>query len=276
LPNSGFPLMLVSMKDKGPILVLLLVAVGLGIALIVINKEASDQAKDAADGLTVASNTVTSVKQQMAELQVVNQTLESNLTTARTDFSNKIALADANLHTTEADLEKAVAEAKAETKSVADSNALALAQRDERIADLASHNEALDKESAALHIAITNLEFKIATTEVKLANSEGDRAFLLKELKTLQAEKLDLEQKFNNIADIRDQLHKLKVEAAIARRLDWIRRGVYDSFKEKGGQLLIQPLPQTPPPASNGANVELKEGGAVKIQTAPPTDAPPK
>src|SRR5271168_4324791 len=100
--------MLVSMKDKGPILVLLLVAVGLGIALIVINKEASDQAKDAADGLTVASNTVTSVKQQMAELQVVNQTLESNLTTARTDFSNKIALADANLHTTEADLEKAV------------------------------------------------------------------------------------------------------------------------------------------------------------------------
>jgi chromosome segregation ATPase len=267
--------MLVLMKDKGPILVLLLVAVGLGIALIVINKEASDQAKDAADSLAVASNTVTSVKKQMAELQVVNQTLESNLTATRTDFSNKMALADANLRTTEADLEKSVAEAKAETKSLVDSNTAALAQRDGKISELESHNEALDKEAAALHIAITNLESRIATTQEKLANSEGDRAFLLKELKTLQAEKLDLEDKFNNIADIRDQLHKLKREAAIARRLDWIRRGMYDSFKAKGGELLASP-PQGPLTGSGGANVELKQSGGVKIQTSPPTNDPPK
>jgi chromosome segregation ATPase len=267
--------MLVSMKDKGPILVLLLVAVGLGIALIVINKEASDQAKDAADSLATASNTVTSVKKQMAELQTVNQTLESNLTAARADFSNKISLAEANLRTTEADLEKTVAEAKAETKAMSDSNAAAIAQQNAQIAGLESHNEELEKESAALHVAITNLESKIAITQSKLANSEGDRAFLLKELKTLQAEKLDLEQKFNNIADVREQLHKLKVEAALARRLDWIRRGMYDSFKAKGGGLLAQPSPQAPSPGSSGANVELKESGGVKIQTSP-TNAPPK
>jgi chromosome segregation ATPase len=268
--------MLVFMKDKGPILVLLLVAVGLGIALIVINKEAADQAKDAADSLATASNTVTSVKKQMAELQVVNQTLESNLTATRTDFSNKIALADANLRTTEADLEKSVAESKAETKAVADSNAVMLAQRDEKIAELESHNEALDKEAAALHVAITNLESRIASTQDKLAKSEGDRTFLLKELKTLQAEKLDLEQKFNNIADVREQLHKLKVEAALARRLDWIRRGMYDSFKAKGGELLVHQLPQSSSPGSSGANVELKQSGGVKIQTSSPTNAPPK
>jgi chromosome segregation ATPase len=253
--------MLRLMKDKGPILVLLLVAVGLGIALIVINKEAADQAKDSADSLAVASNTVTSVKKQMAELQVVNQTLESNLTATRTDFSNKISLADANLRTTEADLEKTVAEAKAESKAAAD----AVAQRDEKITELENRNEALDKEAASLHVAITNLDAKIATTQIKLAKSEGDRTFLLNELKALQAEKLELEQKFNNIADVREQLHKLKQEAVVARRLDWIRRGMYDSFTSRGGQLA---------PASS-ANVELKQSGGVKIQTTP-TNAPPK
>jgi DNA repair exonuclease SbcCD ATPase subunit len=267
--------MLVSMKDKGPILVLLLVAVGLGIALIVINKEAADQAKEAADSLATASNTVTSVKKQLAELQTVNQTLESNLTTTRIDFSNKMALADANLRTTEADLQKTVAEAKAETKAVADSNAVALAERDQKIAELDSRNEALDKEAAALHIAITNLEARISATQDKLARSEGDRTFLLKELKTLQAEKFDLEQKFNNIADVREQLHKLKTEAAIARRLDWIRRGMYDSFKQKGGELLVNGS-SVPSSASGGANVELKQSGGVKIQTSSPTNAPPK
>jgi len=264
------------MKDKGPILVLLLVAVGLGIALIVVNKEAADQAKEAADSLAVASNTVTSVKKQMAELLTVNQTLESNLTTVRTDFSNKMALADANLRTTEADLEKAVAEAKAETKAVAESNTVTLAERDQKIAELESHSESMDKESAALHVAITNLDTRIATTQEKLARSEGDRTFLLNELKTLQAEKLTLENKFNNITDIREQLHKLKVEAAIARRLDWMRRGMYSSFTEKGGELLIHPLPVVPPSDSTGANVELKQSGGVKIQTLPPTNAPPK
>jgi len=173
-------------------------------------------------------------------------------------------------------LEKSVAEAKAESKAAADSNAVMLAQRDEKITELESHNEALDKESAALHVAITNLESRIAATQEKLAKSEGDRTFLLKELKMLQAEKLDLEQKFNNIADVRDQLHKLKVEDGIARRLDLIRRGMYDSFKAKGGEVLIQPSPQAPAPGSSGANVELKQGGGVKIQTSPNTHAPPK
>jgi hypothetical protein len=276
LPIFGFATMFVSMKDKGPILVLLLVAVGLGIALIVVNKEAADQSREAADSLAVASNTVTSVKKQLAELQTVNQTLESNITAVRTDFSNKMTLADANLRTTEADLEKAVAEAKAETKAAADSNAVVLAQQDQKIADLESHNAALDKEADALHVAITNLETRIAATKEKLANSEGDRTFLLNELKTLQSEKIDLETKFNSIADVREQLRKLKAEAAIARRLDWMRRGMYDTFKEKGGELLIHPLSLVPPPASSGANVELKESGGVKIQTSPPTNAPPK
>src|SRR5208282_939831 len=77
LPNAAFGPMLALMNNKGPILVLLLVAVGLGIALIVVNKEAADQAKDAAYNLTVSSNTLVLDKKRLDELQTVNQMLET-------------------------------------------------------------------------------------------------------------------------------------------------------------------------------------------------------
>jgi chromosome segregation ATPase len=263
------------MKDKGPVLVLLLVAVGLGIALIVVNKEASDQAKEAAYNLTVFSNTVVSDSKRLAELQTVNQTLETNLAATRTEFSNKLALTEANLRATEASLDKASAEAKAEAKAQADSNA-ALAQRDQKISELESQNGALDKEAASLRVAISNLDARITATQEKLAKSEGDRAFLTKELKMLKAEKEDMEKRFNSIADVRDQLRKLKIEAAVARRLDVVRREMYASFADKPGE----PLVHTPPPAglpeTGGANVELRESGGSKIQIPPSTNAPPK
>jgi chromosome segregation ATPase len=254
--------MLFWMKDKGPILVLLLVAVGLGIALIVINKEAADQARDASASLATASNTVVSVKKEMNELQVVNQTLESNMAAARTDYSNKMALADANLRSTEADLEKAVAEAKAEGKALADSNAVALSERDQKISELESRNEAMDKETSSLHVALTNLDARIAATQEKLAKSEGNRDVLLNELMMLQLEKAEMESRFNDITEVRHQLRKLKAEAALARRLDSMRKGMYGSFKENS--------------ASSGANIELNQSGGVKIQTNSPGNAPPK
>jgi chromosome segregation ATPase len=268
--------MLVLMKNKGFIFVLLLVSVGLGIALIVVNKEAADQRKDAAQNSATASNTIVSVKRQLEESETVNQTLETNLTAARADFSNKLAVSEANLHSTEANLDKAVAEAKAEAKAQTDSNAVALAQRDGKIAELESDNQALDTEAASLRIAITNVQARIAATQAKLAKSEGDKAFLLKELKVLQDEEGDMEKKFNNITSVRDQLRKLKSEAAIARRLDWIRRGINDSFKDKGGELLIRHSANVPPATNSGAAVELRERGGVKIQTPPATNAPPK
>jgi chromosome segregation ATPase len=252
--------MLFSMKDKGPILVLLLVAVGLGIALIVINKEASDQARDAVASLATASNTVVSVKKEMNELQVVNQTLESNITSARADFSNKMALADANLRSTEADLEKAVAEAKAESKALADSNAVVLSERDQKISELESRNEAMDKEEGSLHVALTNLDARIAVAQEKLAKSEGNRDVLLNELMMLQLEKAEMENRFNDITEVRHQLRKLKAEAVLARQLDSMRKGMYGSFKD----------------ASSGANIELEQSGRVKIQTNSPGNPPPK
>jgi chromosome segregation ATPase len=264
------------MNNKGPILVLLLVAVGLGIALIVVHKQTGDQAKEAAYNLTTFSNKVVSDSKRLAELEAVNQALETNLAATRLDFSNKLGLTDASLRAAEANLEKAVAEAKAQAKAQADSNAVALAQRDQKISQLENQNSALDKESAALRLAITNLDARIASTQGKLDRSEGDRAFLSKQLKVLKAEKEDLEKRFSSLADVRDQLRKLKMEAAVDHRLDRIRRSIDASFKDKGGELALHPILSNAPPDTSGANVELRQSGGVKIQIPPPTDAPPK
>jgi len=151
-----------------------------------------------------------------------------------------------------------------------------LAQRDQKISDLTTQNEFLDKEASSLRAAITNLDTRIAATQGKLARSEGDRAFLSNELKVLKAEKENMLKRFNDITAVREQLHKLKIEASIARKLDKERRGIEETFKEKGGELSVQPAPAGPPPSSDGATVELRQGGGVKIQTSPATNAPPK
>ncbi|HTA28945.1 MAG TPA: hypothetical protein VK731_00595, partial [Candidatus Cybelea sp.] len=61
------------MNNKGLIFVLLLVSIGLGIALIVVDKEAADQKKDAIANSIAASNQIVSVKSQVQDLQSVNQ-----------------------------------------------------------------------------------------------------------------------------------------------------------------------------------------------------------
>jgi len=267
---------LTPMKDKGLILVLLIVAVGLGIALVVVNKRAADERKEAAGNLVVQSNTVVSVKKSLAEAEAVNQALETNMAAIRADYSNKLALSDANLRSAEAALEKVKEEAKAETKAQADTDAAALAERDKKIADLEGRNQELDKQAAELGSAITNLQKRIELTQSKLDKSEGDRDLLLKELKSLQAAKEDLEKRFNTIAELRTQLSKLRTEEIIARRLDWMRRGVYTTGGEKGGERLIHPSPLYSPGAGSGANVEIGRHGPAKIQQNPPTNAPPK
>jgi len=57
---------------------------------------------------------------------------------------------------------------------------------------------------------------------------------LLSELKQLQAKKDDLEEMFNDLTFLRTRVRELRAELTLSRELDWIRRGVYASFKEKG------------------------------------------
>jgi chromosome segregation ATPase len=259
-----------SVKDKAPIIVLVLVAVGLAIGLIVVNNKASLQKKEADDSIRSLSNIVISTKATLAEYQSVNQTLETNLAATKAEASNKLSLSEANLHSTEAELEKARAEAKAQ----AEADAAAVAQRDKKISDLQNQNVDLDKKAADLRATIATLDTQIADTKKKLAESQGDRTLLLAELKRLQARQAELERKFHDLAALRLEIRKLKEEATLARQLDWMRRGVYASFGEKGAELLMKHGAEPPPPATNAQlNVEIHQSGTIKITPTTPTNS---
>jgi chromosome segregation ATPase len=151
-----------------------------------------------------------------------------------------------------------------------------LKQREQRIAELESTNQALDKQALELSTSITNLTIQIAETKRRLEASEGDKAFLEKELKRLVEEKTELERQFNDLAILRAQVVKLKEELNIARRVQWIRQGLFASPDQKGAAQLIR-SPASPPPVVAqpiyDLNVEVSTDGPPKI-VAPATNKP--
>ncbi|MGD0813738.1 MAG: hypothetical protein ABSA83_09055 [Verrucomicrobiota bacterium] len=257
------------MKDKAPIIILIIVAIGLGVALIVISNKAKEDKVQADSSIKTLSNSWTSARASLDEQQSVNRALESNLAATKVEYSNKLAARETQLAGTEEDLAKAKAQAKAQ----ADAATAEIAQKDKKIADLENQNQALDKESADLRGSISNLETQITLTKKKLDASEGDRTALIKELKELQAKKDELEKKFNDLAALKEQVHMLKEQLSIARRLDWIRRGIYEALDERGGQRLMHPTP--PPPTQTNAplQVELRQSGGVRILAPAPTNS---
>ena len=80
------------MKDKAPIIVLIIVAIGLGMALIVVNNK-SEGRKDQSPRATIKtlSNDVNRVQNSLDEQISVNRTLETNLATTTAEYSNKLA-----------------------------------------------------------------------------------------------------------------------------------------------------------------------------------------
>jgi chromosome segregation ATPase len=260
------------MKDKAPFIVLIIVAAGLAVGLIVVNNKARQEKQELYDALSVQSNTVTAIKTRLTEQEAVNQTLETNLATTRADYSNKLTLSDANLRSTEATLEKVQAEAKAQ----ADADTAELARRGKQISQLQNQTQDMDKQAADLRDHISGLETQIAATQDKLARSEGDRNGLVKELKRLQEEKIVWENRFNDLAILKAQVRKLKDSLAVARNLDWLRRGIYGAANEKGGERLIHPATFATPAANLTLNVELRQSGDTKITAPSPSSTSEK
>jgi hypothetical protein len=114
------------------------------------------------------------------------------------------------------------------------------------------------------------LTTQIEETKRKLTASEGEKGFLEKELKRLMAEKAELEKQFNDLAVLRAQVSKLKEELSVARRLDWIRQGLFASTDQKGAQKLMQgpaasSQAKPAPKPSYDLNVEVSADGSVKV-----------
>jgi uncharacterized protein (DUF3084 family) len=149
-----------------------------------------------------------------------------------------------------------------------------------KIAELENQNQVLDKRALDLSSELTNLTTQISATEKKLAASEGDKAFLEKELKRLMTEKTELERQFNDLTVLRAQVAKLKEDLSIARRIEWIRQGLFANSDQKGAQKLMQgvgaPTTQaraTPPRPKYDLDVEVRSDGSVRV-IPPATNAP--
>ncbi len=266
------------MQGKNLIVIfLVLLAAAFGIGLIVVNNKARDEKQRDVAYIAKLSNDVVSTQQKLSDQQQVNLTLETNIAVLKNDIadvSNKLSTTSSTLASTSETLAKTQAEAKA----AAEAAAAEMAKRVSRIMELEGQNDDLTKKMTDLNTALGGLEKQIADTERKLAASEGDREFLLKELKRLQVEKAELERQFNDLAVLRDQVRHLKEELSVARRLDWIRRGIYSTQGQKGAEALTRPT-LAPAPKTNDLNVEVQQGGSAKIVSptnAPATNTPPK
>jgi hypothetical protein len=91
----------------------------------------------------------------------------------------------------------------------------------------------------------------------------------------LQTEKAELERQFNDLSLLRTQVAKLKEELSIARRLEWIRMGIYGMQTQKGAEKLMQAAATPSTGTPYGLNVELKQDGSATIISGQTNSAAP-
>lgn len=266
------------MKNRIGLILLALLCAGLGVALLVTEDNLTKQKETADQEIAHQSNEWWTTHQQLDEQKQKATMMESdlnNLSKLTNNYSRELNDLTNTLTQENADLEKTRAALKASQDEVA--------QRDSRISDLQSQNSTLDQRAAELAGDITNLNSQIEDVRRQLATTRGDNAFLTGELKRLMADKAELEKQFNDINVVRAQLASLREKKAIERRLDWIRRGVYASFEEKGAEKLMEKNTNGVSSASAGPtydlNVEVNSDGTIKVIPAltnsPPANAAP-
>ena len=242
---------------RAAIVILLLATLALGGGLFYRHTEAVKQQKQDLEVKSELTNRLVETQKKYEEQEQLTMVLQTNLITHKGELnqtSNQLVKLMLDLNKTQKEAQAAAEAAKAE-----------MAKRDQKIADLEAQNDQLDKQAIDMKAAISNLEKSIADTEKQLAASEGDREFLLKELKRLQTEKAELERQFNDLSALRSQVAKLKEELSIARRLEWIRMGIYGMQTQKGAEKLIQAAASPSSATPFNLNVELKQDGTATV-----------
>jgi len=248
---------------KALVAILILICAGLGVGLFLRHKEAVEVKKTVEVRtleITNLSKKLMDTRKDLDEQQQVTRALENALATTKQDLSQ---VSNRWLNTS-ADLAKTQKEKEAEKEAAK----LEIEKRDVRITELTEQTNSLALKMDELNSSINNLAKGIAETERKLAAAEGDREFLLKELKRLQVEKAELEKQFNDLKLLRTQIAKLKDELSISKRLDWIRSGLYGSSSQKGAEKLLTTTPSGPRTNYN-LNVELRQDGGASVTTNP-------
>jgi chromosome segregation ATPase len=267
------------MKNSIFAIVLAVVCIGLAVALFSIKKQAGDQRLKDGETIQDLSTNVVKTEGLLNEQKQVNISLEQTNAASKAEIvalTNKLVEASSALASVSTALDQTKA-ALDQTKATLKTTEEEVTKRNARIAELESQNAALDQRALDLSSAITNLTSQIDDTKRKLATSEGDKAFLEKELQRLMAEKAEMERQFNDLKVVRAQVAKLREELDISRRLEWIRKGLFAASDQKGAQQLIQQGPSAPgaapKPQRYDLNVEVNADGSLRV-IEPLTNSP--
>lgn len=101
-----------------------------------------------------------------------------------------------------------------------------------------SHGE-LAQKANELRSSLDVVELEIAGVKKKLDASEGDRAFLLKGLKLLQAERDQLDRQFHDLAVVRAQFERLKNDKVINKRFASANTSLKVELQQDGSVRLV-------------------------------------
>ena len=124
-------------------------------------------------------------------------------------------------------------------------------------------NKDYDLKIAALNDQMAFKDRAIEDISRRLETSEGDREFLLKDRDRLIADKAELEKQFKDIVAIRKKVQQLQVELMASKKLEWLRKGIYGSAREKGGAKLK--TLQKGGAGNPDLKVEVRGDGTVKV-----------
>lgn len=252
------------MKMRIAVVILVVACAGLFIGLMVTHQQTAKQHQKDAETILDFSNQWANASDELARLRQVNLMLTNDLAAARQsllDASNQLMRTSDTLSNTLADYQAA-------QEQITNLNA--------QLSDLEARNLALDQRAVALSNTISGLNAQITETQRRLADSETNNVFLVRELKRQLAQKAALQRKFNTLSTVRTQVKKLRDELAVARRVEWMRKGIYATAQEKGAQrLMTHAAPPPPRPPHYDLNVEVGSDGSVRIIPAL-TNAPAK
>jgi chromosome segregation ATPase len=234
---------------KAAIAFFVVISVALGVSLLMRDKKAKEVQKLDEVRIITFSNTVEETKSKLDEKEKLSMYLQDKLNTKSDELSgasNQLGRINAELARTKSEMQAAAEAARAE-----------LAKKDAQISQLTTETNQLTLKMDDLTSSIDKLGQQIASTERKLAASE-------------------LERQFNDLAVLRTQVAKLKEELTVARRLEWLRMGIYGMQDKKGAELLIAKGNQNSKSNNFSLNVELKQDGGASVITNPPTPPAPK
>jgi chromosome segregation ATPase len=247
-------------------LIFVVIALVLGAALILQQKRTAESLGPTRTEAMRFSNEWRQARTQLDERDRVMASIETALNRRNEELATattQLAQAKGDLAQTKNDLTKAQGDLRAAQTE--------LEKKTTQVNELEGEKDALTKTMNELTNSIQLLEVRIADTKRKLANAEGNRDFLLQELKRLQDEKATLAAQFNDLAALRAQISKLKEEAAVNQRLTWMQQGLYQRRDMKGAEALFSPSAPDSLPGSR-LNVEVERTGSSRV--VPETNAP--